>query len=224
MNKNEYRVPSGDRLLANNFYDEINDGFEYDHDGATIVPGDRVLDCGAYVGMFTDYAYRKGAYKVYSVEYDKVRYACLEENMTKIWDTLPTSIRRRADKPELYNRAVIDEAKDHSKEFDINIFLETNPIDFVKMDIEGAEWPCLLNLKDDTMKRVKKWAIEVHLGWSKDEKLYKYGSKLGRDYHSHYASKFIRVIQKFTENGFVTAIKDPHPTYDIVMLYAWKSI
>ena len=222
MTKDGFRVPTGDRDLANSFYDEINNGYEYDHGNASVKPGDRVLDCGAYVGMFTDYAYRRGASKVYSVEADKYRFECLYENINNIWKTYPDSILNKSEYPELFNRYVTDRMTNVETDFDINDFLETHYIDFVKMDIEGSEWPVLLNMKDSNMKSVKKWAIEVHLGWSKDSRMFPYGDKFSRDFNEHYATKLIRVIEKFTYNGFVTAFKHIHTEYDVAMLYAWK--
>ena len=90
------------------------------------------------------------------------------------------------------------------------------------MDIEGGEWPSLLNLKNENMQSVNKWAIELHVGWSEDKANYQNGDIISRDYKGHYATKALRVIEKFTNNGFSIGLKHIHRDYDVLMLYAWK--
>ena len=224
MRKESFDVPSTDpEGLHDSFYDEINYGKEYDHNKVTISPGDRVLDCGACIGMFTDYAYRKGASKVYSVEMKKINFACLQKNMKQMWSKDMNNISpRKTVPPILVNKRVINDSYDTQNDFGLNEFLEHNYIDFIKMDIEGAEWPSLLNMKNKNMKSVKKWAIELHIGWSEDEKHYPHGDVVSRDFKSHYATKTLRVIEKFTNNGFSVGFKHIHEKYDVAMLYAWR--
>lgn len=222
MRKNNFKIPKGQEDLASGFYDEINYEYEYDHGNASVELGDRVLDCGAYVGMFTDYAYRKGANKVYSVEADKEHFKCLTENVQKMWKTYSDNIINKATPPEIFNRKVNDDKYNPEVNFSIEEFLKTHHIDFIKMDIEGSEWPTLLNMEDDNIKKVKKWAIEVHLRWSDDSNKYTYGDNSYRDFNGHYVNKLLRVIEKFTRNDFAIAFKHIHTGYDIGMLYAWK--
>lgn len=224
MKKNRFEIPSTDpESLHHSFYDEINYGKEYDHEGASISPGDRVLDCGACIGMFTDYAYKKGASKVYSVEMKEINYACLKNNMKTLWaEDMRNIPPGKVEYPVLYNMRVTNDTQDPQTDFGLNEFLEHNYIDFVKMDIEGGEWASLLNLKNENMQSVNKWAIELHVGWSEDKEHYPQGDIISRDYKGHYATKALRVIEKFTNNGFSTGLKHVHPKYDVLMLYAWK--
>ena len=211
MKKSDFIKPPNDNGISDSFYDEINYGFEYDYRDCKIDIGDRVLDCGAYIGMFTEYAYRMGAEKVYSVEMDGERFECLKQNLGKI------QLGAKSTQPIPLHLEVSD--KDTSVEhLNVGVFLENNNIDFIKMDIEGMEWPVLLNMKDEHMCLVNKWAIEVHLGWSKDSRKWTYG----RDFDGHLSNKLISVIEKFSRNGFNIGFRHPHPEWSVAMLYAWK--
>jgi hypothetical protein len=93
--------------------------------------------------------------------------------------------------------------------------------DMLKMDIEGYEWPVLLNMSDETMNRIDKWAIEVHIGWNKDNDLHSWEGH-GIDLNGHYLSKLVHVMERFSKNGFKLNYERVHKGYDIAMLYAYK--
>ena len=57
-----------------NIYNEIWVNHEYSRFGVEVMEGDVVVDCGANVGMFSQYAIYKGASKVFS-------YECGDENI-----------------------------------------------------------------------------------------------------------------------------------------------
>jgi hypothetical protein len=92
-------------------------------------------------------------------------------------------------------------------------------VDYLKMDIEGHEYTSLINMSDETMGRVSKWAIEVHLTWSGDKTSW---DKTGVDFDGHQTSKLLYIMEKFTRNGFKLAYEHIHKGYNIVMLYAWR--
>jgi hypothetical protein len=91
-------------------------------------------------------------------------------------------------------------------------------VDYLKMDIEGHEYTSLINMSDETMQRVRKWAIEVHLEWVNDGNEWSHGA----DFDGHRVSKLLYIMEKFTRNGFKLAYEQIHKGYNIVMLYAWK--
>jgi 16S rRNA G966 N2-methylase RsmD len=80
MNKKLFKCPEGQEALAESFYDEIFHDGEYDRYGARVEPNNIVVDFGAYVGMFSQFAVSKGAKQVYCVEANPIHYECLVEN------------------------------------------------------------------------------------------------------------------------------------------------
>lgn len=211
MELSEFKYPIEQKGVVNDFYREIFFEGEYDRYGAKVEEGDVVIDFGAFVGMFSHFALTKGAKQVYAVEADKSSYDCLYENTKQFPNIKPhhgwVSDRRDGTvNPGLYNvERIMDE----------NNLLS---IDYLKMDIECAEYPTLINMTDETMQRVGKWAIEFHLEWVNDGKKWSHGD----DFDGHNVSKLLYIMEKFTRNGFSLAYEHIHKKYNIVMLYAWR--
>ena len=80
MKKELFKYPKGDKGVIDDFYREIYDENEYNKHGAKIKAGDIVVDCGAHIGMFSHFALKRGASKVYSFESMEDRYQCLVKN------------------------------------------------------------------------------------------------------------------------------------------------
>jgi hypothetical protein len=212
MELSKFKYPIEQVGVVDDFYREIFFEKEYDRYGSKVEPGDVVIDFGAFVGMFSHFALTKGAKHVYAVEGEKSHYECLEAN-TRDFQNITAYhgwvSDRRNDmvNPGLYNvERIMDENN-----------LAT--VDYLKMDIEGHEFTSLINMSDETMRRVSKWGIEVHLSWSEDRTCWE---KTGVDFDGHRASKLLHVMERFTRNGFKLAYEHIHKGYDIVMLYAWK--
>src|SRR5947207_3379710 len=68
---------------SKNFYTQIWQEGEYDRFGIAVEPGDIVVDCGANIGLFSQYAVSKGAAKVYSFEADANIFECLKVNTSR---------------------------------------------------------------------------------------------------------------------------------------------
>jgi FkbM family methyltransferase len=125
--------------------------------GNHVMPGDIVLDCGAHVGVFTDTALRRGASKVVAIEPDPTNLECLRRNFPSEIASgrviiVPKGVWNRDQIITLYigagnsgeNSMVLDQNKgkvevpvttvDHIVEA-----LHLPRVDFIKMDIEGAE-------------------------------------------------------------------------------------
>lgn len=208
MELNKFKYPESDANVVEDFYREIWHENEYDR-YFKINHGDKVIDCGAFIGMFSLYAREQGASQIIAIEADKQRYEYLKQNC----NNAPVTP---------LNRCINDNDADGS------ISIETllnrmgwEKADMLKMDIEGYEWPVLLNMSDETMNRIDKWAIEVHIGWNKDNDFYSWDGH-GIDLNGHYLSKLVHVMERFSVNGFKVNYERIHKGYDIAMLYAYK--
>ena len=203
MNKEFFKYPDGTKGWVDGFYDEIFNGLEYDRHGARVEAGDVVIDFGAFIGMFTHFALGKGAKQVYSVESEQSHYDCLVEN-TKDSPRVKTYKGRVPDDYSL--ERIMDEN---------NLYY----VDFVKMDIECSEYVVLINTDSSILNRVNKWAIEIHLEWSKNTRKW---DGHGVDFDGHLSSKLIYIMDKFSRNGYKLALERTHEEHAVVMLYAWR--
>jgi FkbM family methyltransferase len=130
-----------------------------DYRGRTVRPGDVVVDCGAHLGSFTRYALRKGARLVVAVEPSSTNVSCLKRTFTDeiaagrvmvarlaVWDrdgsmwlAGPTSMEKAVNGTAAgpgrgAGEWVTAKTIDHlMKEWNLPA------LDFLKMDIEGAE-------------------------------------------------------------------------------------
>ena len=190
--------PIGQEDLTNSFQREIYTEGEYDRFGIKIESGDVVLDCGANVGIFAQYALDLGASKIYSYECDEPHFDCLIQNITSL-DFTPTLGFVGHNH---YNLSKILNQHSLSK------------IDFAKIDIEGAEWDMFVNMDNEDMKKVNKWAIEFHTGY--------FNLGLTTEHKLNRLWDFLKILEKFSINGFDVYFEHIHKGWDIVMLYAKK--
>lgn len=137
---------------------EINDDQTYlGHEGA-IRPGDVVIDAGAHIGVFSRWALKRGAARIIAIEPSPDNITCLERNLAPeiaegkvtivragVWNEesqLTLSLHSHVTaKPTLFDTAdtthsitVPVRPLDHMLEE-----LGVDRVDFIKMDIEGAE-------------------------------------------------------------------------------------
>jgi len=178
-----------------------------------------VFDLGAYVGIFSHYALTKGAKHVYAIEADRERYDYLVEN-TKDYPQITTYNAYVSDRT---NRGDMKVSRDNNnpEHYNVDKLMSENNIatvDFIKMDIEGWEYPSLMNMSNKTLSSVNKWAIEVHLEWVSEGKDWGYGV----DFDEHRVNKLLYIMDKFTCNGFKLAYERIHKEYNIAMLYVIK--
>ena len=176
----------GCRDSAEYIYREIFKDQIYENEHVEILPGDRVLDVGANIGLFSLYSYLKGASKIVAMEPDPdcvvsflkntyVGNRCIQVLPLGAWhekkETEFVSFTHRKgssyipspDIPEVplekggqcrfitINCLPIDRLKPASK-----------GIDFLKMDIEGAEVKALMGAKNLIAKFKPKMAISVY--------------------------------------------------------------
>ena len=127
------------------------------NDRNLVQPGEIVLDCGAHVGTFTHFALERGAAKVVAVEPDPVNLECLRRNFRKeiaagkvivapvgVWSSEGTFKLSLGRGNFGMNSLVIDRG---GESIDVRTTtidkllteLGVGRVDFIKMDIEGAE-------------------------------------------------------------------------------------
>ncbi len=163
--------PPGKNLLEWLMW-EITKEQVYESGEARLRPGDTVIDCGAHVGTFTRYALQHGAARVVAVEPDAANIAALEANFASeiadgrvllvkggVWDQKTTLPLSDSHENSARHSFVIDRpnAEKVSKIplwplDDIVAQLHLERVDFIKMDIEGAERRALAGARE-TMKR-----------------------------------------------------------------------
>jgi len=184
----DYKIAGlGDLAWYENVYKEIWFDHEYSRYGVEVKEGDNVIDCGANVGFFTLYALNKGAKHVYSIECDDRNMESLQYNL------------------EGKNTTIIKEYVgfgDGSIDIE-NIFKRINKpfVDFIKIDIEWAEYNLLLNTPDNIIKRIDKWVIEFH------------------DIYGNYETIF-KIMEKFSLNGFNINYEQVHKDSNLALFYA----
>ena len=164
--------------------------------------GDVVVDLGGNIGVFNRWAYSQGASKVISFEPDKRYFEVLSMNSN------PNSI--------LFNAAVSDkmgtiDLYESNHLGGSNIFLSNtmnvkhypvrtytldylfesgliDRIDFLKVDIEGAEQLALKGISDENLKRVKVISMEyhhAHLGFDEELRHNMIARLNGLGFHSY---------------------------------------
>jgi FkbM family methyltransferase len=163
----QYRTPLGDfwvpgpeRALLAFIVWEIHDQHDYEGRGVAVKPGDIVIDCGAHVGIFCRYALRRGAARVIAVEPDPVNRACLRENLSAeiaagqvdvveagVWSTRSTMPLFQAPVNSGGSSFVNQQPPNTTRIENVPLLpldevvadLKLPRVDFIKMDIEGAE-------------------------------------------------------------------------------------
>ena len=125
--------------------------------GDHVQRGDIVLDCGAHVGVFTDLALRRGASRVVAIEPDPLNLECLRRNFSAeiaagrvllaplgVWSDERT-ITLYTGKENSGMNSMIWDQKAGQVEVRVTTIdqllreLKLPRVDFIKMDIEGAE-------------------------------------------------------------------------------------
>ena len=148
----------------------------YESGGVAIQAGDTVIDCGAHIGLFSRFALQRGADRVIAIEPDPENLVCLEENLAQeiaagkvtvvkagVWDR-KTRLSLQIDQGNSAAHSFVFASRGPNAEKvegievlpldDIVQDLQLNRVDFIKMDIEGAERQALRGAVD-TIARFK---------------------------------------------------------------------
>lgn len=186
-----YKIPDNiDPKLFECFYNEIFYEYEYDRFGISVEPGDVVLDAGANIGLFTDYALIRGAQKIISIEADVEIYNTLRQNINS--------------KKVLFECGLVSDKVDDGYYNLEKIFkyFSLSTIDFAKIDIEGYEYDFILNSNTNFLNKIKKMAIEVHL------------------FSNEHLHLTLNLIEKLSINGFKVYYSKTHPNTNLGLIYA----
>ena len=177
----KYRTPRGDFWLPGEgrgtlrwLLWEIYEDKVYQGRTAAIEQGDVVIDCGAHVGVMTRYALDQGASKVIAVEPDPSNILCLRRNFAyELAAGTVTLVEKGVWNEEAvirFEHDVHDSSRhtfQHQPDAEVELIsipvapldqivseLGLEQIDFIKMDIEGAEREALAGAQE-TLKRFR---------------------------------------------------------------------
>ncbi|MFN7920799.1 MAG: FkbM family methyltransferase [Bryobacteraceae bacterium] len=157
--KGRYWIPKGSHFVLPFNLAEQEMEIYTDHDHVKIKPGDVVLDCGANIGVYTRVALDQGAAKVIAIEPAPENIECLRRNFAAeiaagrvivypkgVWDKDDTLTLHVDPHNSAADSFVIDREGSHGEQKlplttidKLVAELGLARVDFVKMDIEGAE-------------------------------------------------------------------------------------
>lgn len=177
----DYWVPEGSEYsLPYNLAEQARD--IYGRDGNGVKAGDVVLDCGANVGTFVRYCLKRGAKKIIAIEPAPENIEVLRRNFVKEIEegrvvVYPKGVWDKDDFLELHtdphNSAAdsfVIEKKDWGVVEKVPLTtidklvpeLQLDKVDFIKMDIEGAETNALQGGMETIRKFQPRMAISVY--------------------------------------------------------------
>jgi len=140
------------------------------------------VDAGAWIGKYS-FLMAKTARRVIAIEPDKLNFRLLQENIDlndKNIEPIQAALDYKDGEAklalsnsssghELADVSYSDEVSEHVygykvKTISLNSLLNQigEDIDFIKMDIQGAEFRVLRDADENVFSRVKRWLVEVH--------------------------------------------------------------
>lgn len=219
-------LEGGTMFVAENYgwhyaiYHEIYNLKDYYRDRIkTINKGDIVVDLGGNIGIFNRWAYSEGADLVISFEPDARYFKLLKMNSNPNSIIFNAAISDSVGETTLYESKHLggsnvfgsnseDKKRYKVRTYNLNHLFETgliNRIDFLKVDIEGAEIMAMNGISDENLKKVKTIAMEYH--------------------HSHLGfDEKIRqdLIHRLTTLGFNSYLLFCGNDNNLQLLYFWK--
>ena len=154
-------------LLAEQLIDRV-----YDHEPASVTPGDIVLDIGSHLGTFTHFALKKGAQQVVAFEPEPTNISCFKRTFAgelrngkvalveaAAWhssDTLRFQRNEQSGTGHVKDQGWSNAGASNVDDFLVQAVtiddqvekLGLNKVDLIKMDIEGAERHALAGAKE----------------------------------------------------------------------------
>lgn len=213
-----------DSSLLNFTYKEIFENKEYEKEFCHVNPGDVVVDCGANIGIFTRYAYKLGASRVISFEPAPDNYRCLVKNVPNMSNDIHNkAVSSTNGNKTLYldknagGHSIIKEDINNTKlGTSVNIPCinldslfdngTVSKIDFLKVDVEGAELEVFEGISDANLSKVDRIAMEYH------------HAKFNFD--ENIRNSFLDRFQRLGFKYFVLYLGD---NKHLQMIYVWKS-
>lgn len=142
-----------------------NEYFGYENENVTVNCNDIVIDCGANMGLFSNWAASKNAKRVYSFEPGKTAFELLKEN-SQLYNNIDIFNCALGSNNYLCNYIeCINIGGSHLSQYNLNkeagffdeykvpvialdSLFQNQKIDFIKIDCEGAEADILLGAKN----------------------------------------------------------------------------
>lgn len=138
--------------------------------------GDVVVDLGGNLGIFNRYAYHKGASKIISFEPDKRYFELLSLNKSSNSILFNAAMSNKLGKAKLTESEhlggsnILIKNHEYAKQYEVetyslNYLFESgliDKIDFLKVDIEGAEKYVFQGISDDNLLKINKISMEYH--------------------------------------------------------------
>lgn len=165
--------------LVQSMYREIHLEKIYELEDCKIKQNDIVVDMGACIGMFARYAANLGAQKVFSFEPNYLNYACLKENVPMNCYTYNVGISGKSGSYTFYRdwniggHSLINSNYNSTKigtsenvlclsmEDALNL-IKVDNVNYLKMDIEGAEYDTIMNTPIEIIQKCDKIVMEIH--------------------------------------------------------------
>jgi len=152
-------------------------GMENDGNGTVkINPGDIVLDLGANIGMTARFFEENGASKIYCVEPDPLLFKVLKKNKSDKWILINNSVGTANGEIILNHWEPFEDLQYKSYCLTLkHLFFTYNidKVDFLKIDIEGAERDLLYSCDIRDFSKIKKIYMEWHRKPCESNELYK---------------------------------------------------
>lgn len=184
--------------LAGWTYHEVFIRKDYETEKCFVQPGDIVVDAGANLGMFTVYAAMKGASRILSFEPEGKNFDCLTQNAPPQAELFPLGIMAEPGQwplfvdvnPGGHSFFNYGQTKTGEKRFveclsipALFLVGKLRKIDFLKMDIEGAEIEVLTSLPDEYFMKIRNIAFEYHNMLFRGNSLIEVLRRLGKWYN-----------------------------------------
>ena len=156
-------------------YNDYTNGNVYERYGCKIQKGDVVVDVGANIGIFANYASSKGASKIYCFEPGNLAYRCLEKNAPINAQLFKVALGNIEGQVNLYlpsegntmsgSCKIRSKIKNLAEASTIDAYFADgvwDKIDFLKIDAEGSEYDIINGISDENLKKINKISFEYH--------------------------------------------------------------
>lgn len=201
------------------FHEIFNDNC-YFYSNCRVEKDDIVLDVGANIGIFERYAKILGAKKVYCFEPEPGNFECLKKNVANNTVCENIIIDEYIGYSTLYlddtsgGHSVINNNINNTKTGEtfavecitINKIIEKyniDKIDFMKVDVEGAELKVFSGVSDDNLKKINKIAMEYH--------------DMIFDFNNDIKQQFVNRLKHSGFNSWIQTI-----TTHLTLMYFWR--
>lgn len=190
----------------------------YKDDERRIFDGNIVVDLGGNIGIFNRWAYSQGASKVISFEPDKRYFKLLAMNCDERSILFNSAVSDKMGEIEFYESPHLGGSSIHKfgdyltkynvRTYNLDYLFTTgliDYIDFLKIDIEGAEIEVLKGISDENLKKVNNIAMEYH------------HKTLG--YNENLRSEIIKRLNKCGFNSYLIYMGENN---ELQMIYFWR--